>query len=130
LAVRGELTEAWQPRNALERQLLDQLAQFQTMLERWQELLVARTQLGVVRTQLGVAGKHPMAAWADRHEPPRVSDVQATAEAAGMVERLHRLYLCTLRALQDHRRLQSPAVVRRAEQVNLGHQQINVISYA
>jgi hypothetical protein len=46
--------------------------------------------------------------------------------AAGMVERLHRLYLRTLRALQDQRRLQPPLVVRRAGQVNVAHQQINV----
>jgi hypothetical protein len=43
-----------------------------------------------------------------------------------MVERLHRLYLRTLRALQDQRRLQPPVVVRRAGQVNVAQQQINV----
>jgi hypothetical protein len=43
-----------------------------------------------------------------------------------MVERLHRLWLRTLRALQDQRRLQPPVVVRRAGQVNLAYQKINV----
>jgi hypothetical protein len=43
-----------------------------------------------------------------------------------MVERCHRLYLRTLRALQDQQRLQPPVVVRRAGQVNVAHQQINV----
>jgi hypothetical protein len=60
-----------------------------------------------------------------RYETPRVSDAEALAEAAGMVERLHRLYVRTLRALQDLRRLE-PVVVRRAGQVNVAHQQINV----
>src|SRR5262249_36572711 len=105
--------------------LLDQLAQFHTLLERWQELLVARTRLGVARTLVGVAGQYPTGAGTERYEPPRVSDVQATAEAAGMVERLHRLYLRTLRALHDQRRL-GPVIVRRAGQVNVAHQQTNL----
>jgi hypothetical protein len=46
-----------------------------------------------------------------------------------MVERCHRLYVRTLRALQDLRRLE-PVVVRRAGQVNVAHQQINVASAA
>ena len=42
-----------------------------------------------------------------------------------MVERLHGLYLRTLKALQERRRL--PAVlVRNARQVNLANQQINL----
>jgi hypothetical protein len=47
-----------------------------------------------------------------------------------MVERLHRLYLGTLQALQDQRRLQPPVVVRRAGQVNVAHQQIHVTAAA
>jgi hypothetical protein len=42
-----------------------------------------------------------------------------------MVERCHRLYLRTLGALQDLRR-RPPVVVRRAGQVNIGGQQVNV----
>jgi hypothetical protein len=56
-------------------------------------------------------------AGAGRYEPPRVSDAEALAEATGMVERLHRLNVRTLRALQD---------LRRAGQVNVAHLQINV----
>ena len=43
-----------------------------------------------------------------------------------MVERLHRLYSRTLRALQDQRRLQPPIIVPRAGRVNVAQQQINV----
>jgi hypothetical protein len=42
-----------------------------------------------------------------------------------MVDRFNRIFLRTLRALRDLRR-QEPVVVRRAGQVNVGHQQINV----
>jgi hypothetical protein len=49
----------------------------------------------------------------------RLSDAEAMDHAAGMVERYHRLFLRTLRALQDQRRLGRPVVVRRAGQVNI-----------
>src|SRR5262249_11205733 len=92
LAVRAELAAAWQPRNGLERQLLDQLAQLQTLLERWQQILVVRTRVSVM--------PRPAPSGESRSETPQLSDAAALAEAAGMVERLHRLYLRTLRALQ------------------------------
>jgi hypothetical protein len=56
--------------------------------------------------------QRPANAGEGRYETPRVTN----AEAAGMVERLHGLYLRTLRALQDQRWLQPPVVVRRAGQ--------------
>ena len=62
----------------------------------------------------------------DKHqfEPPRVSDVEAVDRAAGLVERFHRLYLRTLKALQDQRQV-ARRFVRRARQVNIT-QQVNV----
>jgi hypothetical protein len=56
---------------------------------------------------------------------PRVTQAEAIAQAASVVERMHRLYLKSLRALQDLRR-SPPVVVRRAGQVNIAHQQVNV----
>jgi hypothetical protein len=35
LAVRAELAGAWRPRNQQEQQLIDQLCQFQVLMERW-----------------------------------------------------------------------------------------------
>jgi hypothetical protein len=119
LALRSELAEAWKPRNALEQQLLDQMAQCQTLLERWQAIVVAHTTLAAL-------GQKPALEGRERYEPPRLSDAAAQDRTAGMVERCHRLYLRTLRALQDQRRLQPPVVVRRAGQVNVAQQQINV----
>jgi hypothetical protein len=119
LALRTELAEAWHPRNALEQQLLDQMAQFQTLLERWQAVLVAHTTLAALGQKRALEGR-------ERYELPRLSDAEAQDRTAGMVERCHRLYLRTLRALQDQRRLQPPVVVRRAGQVNVAHQQVNV----
>jgi hypothetical protein len=55
---------------------------------------------------------------------------ETLGRAAGMVERCHRLYLRSLRALQDQRRLQPLVVVRRSGQVNVAQQQINVAAAA
>jgi hypothetical protein len=119
LALRAELAEAWHPRNPLEQQLLDQLAQFQTLLEHWQELLTAYTLL---------SGRGGRQAPRDGrcYEPPRLSEAEAVDRAAAMVERCQRLFLRALRALQDQRRLRPPVIVRRAGQVNIAQQQVNL----
>src|SRR5262249_27404867 len=112
-----ELAEAWRPRDALEAHLIDQLAQWQTLLWRWQETVNAGTMLsGIGRTR----GRGANAG----SEPPRLSGAGMLEQAVRMVERLHALYLRTLKALQERRR---PAVlVRNARQVNLANQQINL----
>jgi len=43
-----------------------------------------------------------------------------------MVERLHGMFLRTLKVLQDMRRASPRVVVRRAGQVNVAQQQVNV----
>ena len=45
LAIRSALRESWQPRDAQEEHLIDQMAQYQTLVERWQQMLVAYTSL-------------------------------------------------------------------------------------
>jgi hypothetical protein len=124
LAVRDGLIEALQPRDDLERLLIDQVAQFQTLMSRWQKVLVARTM------QSAAAALLPAGPGKESYQPPRLTDAQATAEAAAMVERCHRLFLRSLRALQDRRRLGPPVVVRRANQVNIAQQQVNVAGTA
>jgi hypothetical protein len=89
LAVRNDFIEAWQPRNGVERQLIDNLAQAQTCWLRW--------------------------IW----EPPRVGEVEANEQAAAMVDRFNRIFLRTLRALRDLRRYAGPVIVQNAGQVNV-----------
>jgi hypothetical protein len=84
-------------------------------MERWQETLAAYAELSAQERRL-----------AEAHGTPRLSDAEAMDHAAGMMERYHRLFLRTLRALQDQRRLGRPVVVRRAGQVNIAQQQVNV----
>ncbi len=65
-----------------------------------------------------------------REEPseglPQVTQVEAVQGAAAMVELMHNLYLRSLRALQDRRRSSPRVIVRRAGQVNVAAQQVNV----
>jgi hypothetical protein len=116
LALRAELVEAWRPQDAQELQLIDHMAQFQTLMESWQRMVTAWTE---------IMGSTP--ARRKRYiEMPRVRDAEAVERAAVMVERFQRLYLRALKALQDRRRAGPPVVIRRASQVNLAAQQINV----
>jgi hypothetical protein len=114
--VRAELADAWRPRDALEQQLIDQLAQWQTLLWQWQETVRGYMQLA------SVGGKREDGFG----EPPRVSVAEAMDQAEAMVERCHRLYLRTLRELRELRRQAPPVVVRRAGQVNIAGQQVNL----
>jgi hypothetical protein len=118
LAVRNGLAEAWRPRNGLEWQLIDTMAQAQTLMRLWQENLVALTLLvGRADNPDPERPDHPLGR--------RLTEAARTEEAAAMVERWHRLFLKTLGALQDLRR-RPPVVVRRAGQVNIAGQQVNV----
>jgi hypothetical protein len=99
LAIRTELAEGWQPRNGVERQLIDVMAQAQASMFYWQEQLFAGASVG---------------------------GVYEAVEPAAMVERFHKMYIRTLRALQDLRRYAPVVVVQNAEQVNVGNQQLNM----
>jgi hypothetical protein len=87
-------------------------------LWQWQETLSAYTSVAFLdqKSQSDRGG---------RREAPRVSDAEAMEQAAQMVERFQAMFLKTLRAFHGMRRPGS-VVVRRAAQVNVAHQQVNV----
>jgi hypothetical protein len=115
--VRDELSEAWRPRDALEQLLVDQLAVYQVQLWHWQETFYVYSEVAdFARRKVEEKGVH------DR---PRVTDLEATETAATLADRFQGLFLKTLRALQSLRR-PGPVVVRRAGQVNVAHQQLNI----
>jgi hypothetical protein len=119
LAVRDDLTDAWQPRNGAERQLIDMMAQAQATMLFWQERLAVRASVEPLHEHRDVEER---GGWT----PPRVSEHQATEQAAGMVDRFHRMYLRTLRTLRDLRRGPPPVVVQNARQVNVAGSQLNL----
>jgi hypothetical protein len=59
-------------------------------------------------------------------DPPRVSEHQALEQAGAMVDRFNRMFMRTLRALCNLRKVPLALVVQNAAQVNVGGQQVNV----
>jgi hypothetical protein len=118
LAVRSELSAAWRPRNAAEQHLIDQMAQWQTLIWLWQENVTAYIEI------VFNARRRPPKR-DESGELPRLRDADALERAVQMAERFHRLYLASLRALRELRR-RPQVVVRAAGQVNIGGQQVNL----
>lgn len=112
LEVRAELIEDWQPRNAVEQQLIDQLVQWQVLLWRWQEALSNWTNMASIAPQQAKKCKP--------YETMRLTEAEALERAMKKVERLHGLYLRTLRALESQRRLRPSVAERHTEQGNVG----------
>jgi hypothetical protein len=121
LAVREDLARAWRPRNGMELQLIDTMAQAQTAMFFWQERL---TDYMLYEAQTQRRDVQEFGKW----NPPRISDADAIEQAAAMVDRFNRIYLRTLRALRDLRRYTPAVIVQNAGQVNVGGQQVNVTS--
>jgi hypothetical protein len=115
LAVRDALAAGGEPRSGPEELLIDLAAQVHCLLQHWQEELIGRTTIANAGSR-----REP------QKDQPRLDDVQAIEQAMGMVERLQALYLRTVRTLQDTRWKAPRVIVRRAGQVNVGQQQVNV----
>jgi hypothetical protein len=119
LALREELSAEWQPRNGIERQLLDTMAQAQASYLVWLNRLTVYTGLESCTNDRRIqdSGK-----W----QPPRVSDADAIEQAGAMMDRFNRIFLRTLRALCDMRRHSNPVIVQNGGQMNVAHQQVNL----
>jgi hypothetical protein len=143
LAVRQELTEGWHPRNGIEQQLVDQLAQAQTAREYWLEEVMSRGRREARSEQRWEqrweaereriyqeprAAPLPAGFLAVRQAKP--TGFEGVEQAGAMVERFHRMFLRTLRALQDLRKGPQPVFVQNAGQVNVGQQQVNMTHLA
>jgi hypothetical protein len=118
LALREELSAEWQPRNGIERQLLDTMAQAQVCYLTWLHTLTSYTSLqSCTNRQNREAG---------RWQPPRQTDADAIEQAAAMMDRFNRIFLRTLRALCDMRRHRNPVIVQSGGQMNVANQQVNL----
>ena len=58
--------------------------------------------------------------------PPRQTDADALEQSAAMMDRYNRIFLRTLRALCDMRRLCRPVIVQNGGQMNLAEKQVNL----
>ena len=112
------LSAGWGPRNGVERQLIDTMAQAQAGYLSWLQTLT-------VRTDLESCTNDRMHKEEARWGPPRQSDADALDQAAAMMDRFNRVFLRTLRALCDLRRPGRRVVVQ-GGQVNVAERQVNV----
>jgi hypothetical protein len=120
LALRASFREQWQLHGGIEDALVDSLAlAFTHYLSRTARLQVLSTT--EAKQEDGYLRQHRE--WS----PPRVEVAAWIEQAAVMMERFHRLFLRTLRTLQDYRRGAAPRVaIAQADQVHVAEQQINV----
>jgi hypothetical protein len=118
LAMRAELLDGWQPRNSVERLLVDTLMQVQCQYEHWLEVLTGRTTLQALHESEEEG----------YFTPPRIADAEAIEQAAAMVDRFHRIMMRTVRQLHNLRRHPPVVMVQNANQVNVGQQQVNSVA--
>jgi hypothetical protein len=121
LALREELAGDWGPRNGIERQLIDTMAQAQAGYLSWMHTLTMRTELESCTNDRRLREE-------GRWGPPRQSDADALDQAVAMMERYNRVFLRTLRALCEMRRHGGPVIVQNGGQMNVAQQQVNVAS--
>lgn len=117
LAVREALAAEWQPRNGIERMLLDLMAQAYVGYELWLERLVLYATLEADEFERDT---NKRGEW----KPPRVSTDAAREGAFQMTERFHRMLIRAQRALRDQRRY--GLSLGSVGQLNIGMMQQNV----
>jgi hypothetical protein len=119
LAMRASLFEAWRPRDGMEQQLVEQLAQWQFLTEHFLQQMMTWSNLGPVCYPRPQGSEEPP-------RPPTLTVAEATERSMERVEQFQGLYLRTLKALQEYRRRRPTVVVRSAGQVNIAQQQVNI----
>jgi len=117
LAIRDDLAAALQPRNGIEWQLIDAMAQAQTAIFSWMNAMTIYTSLDSFRQKTDIREQR-------KWKPIRISESQAIEQAGAMCDRFNRIFLRTLRAFQDLRRYAPTVIVQNAGQVNVGQQQL------
>jgi hypothetical protein len=122
LTIRRRLIDEWNPSPGTEEILVDQIAQFQTLFERWIRVHVEKMSAGdPFEAQVGTdRGRHLGQFYAT------VGGLEAMQEALNMADRLQKAMLRTIRALKDLRKSSQQVVIQSAGQVNLGSQQVNL----
>ena len=113
------LADGLQPRNGMERLLIEGMAQAWTMRERWLHRAVETDSLEAVRIE---RDSRRRGEW----QPPRLSDAAAVDRAAQLADRCERQFLRLMRAYRDQRRLLGSVVVAAGGQLNVAEQQVNV----
>jgi hypothetical protein len=115
IAIRHELRATWHPQNGIEEAIIEQMALAHWQVFQWMNRLQALETMHDRWLRLE-----------DRKATlPRVSEAEASATAAAMIDRFNKMFLRCARSLRDLRRY--PVTVNApGGQVNIGEKQINV----
>ena len=119
LAVRAALADGLQPRNGMERLLVEGMAQAWVMHLRWLTRHAQTDSLEAYRVEQDARRRGE---W----QPPRLGDAEAVDRAALMSDQFERRFLRLLRAYRDQRRLLSSVVVAAGGQLNVAETQTNI----
>jgi hypothetical protein len=119
-AVRAALADGLQPRNGMERLLLDGMAQAWTMHLHWLGKHAKTESLDAIRVE---RDRRERGEW----QPPRLGEAEAVDRAAQMADRFQRQFLRLMKCYRDGRRLGVSMTVM-GGQVNVAEQQINMAS--
>jgi hypothetical protein len=117
LARRERMMAGWQPQNGIEQSLIDVAVQTETIL------VACYGELNASLTVANLSSRRD-----SRTEQLRLDDAQAIDRALKQLERLHGLWLRTVRALQVTRQASSRVVVRGARQINVADKQVNLVT--
>lgn len=119
LAVWAALADGLQPRNGMERLLIDGMAEAWTMHLRWLARHAQTDSLEAYRVERDARQRGE---W----QPPRLGDAEAVDRAALLADRFQRQFLRLMRAYRDQRRLLGAVVVAAGGQLNVAEQQVNI----
>jgi hypothetical protein len=115
--------DAWEPRNAIERAMVETLVQAHLCYNHW--LGVAMNAAVYSYNAVEQHNKRE-----EKWQPPRLSAAETIENAMAMADRFNRLFLRTLRQMRDLRRYSVPVTINNPKQVNIaadGGQQVNAV---
>jgi hypothetical protein len=120
LAIRDSFADQWQPQGGIESAMVEMLAIAYSLQMYWSTVAHDRA-LRVHDSQREALKRYEGGGW----KSPYQSEADAIEQAHRLADGYNRQFLRVLRQLRDLRRY-SPVVIQNAQQVNVGHQQLNV----
>jgi hypothetical protein len=116
LVIREALADGLQPRNGMERLLIDGMAEAWVLHPRWLDRSSKTDSLEAIRIERDMRQRGE---W----QPPRLGDAEAVDRAVQMADRFQRQFLRLMKCYRDGRRLIASMTVL-GGQVNLAEQQL------
>jgi hypothetical protein len=116
LAVREALADGLQPRNGMERLLIDGMAQAWTLHLRWLDKHTNMDSIDAIRHERDMRHR-------DGWQPPRLTEAEAVDQAVQMADRFQRQFLRLMKCYRDGRKLIASMTVL-GGQVNVAEQQL------